>query len=343
MNSTPTHEVYLAYRDMFDYFIGGNQLWMIVTLYFPFLDSIVPSKRARVIRKSRKVINTLGKRLIEAKKTAMAFSCDVPGKDLLTLLLKSNVSKDVPVNMRLGDDELLDQINTFLFAGSDTTALALTWALYHLAEEPHIQERLRGELLAAEATHGSACTRWLVIEELPFLENVVREALRLVPPVHSTLRVAMRDAVIPLGSPMRTRSGEERWKVRIRKGQMIHVPIEGANVEIGVWGLDAWDFNPDRWDHLPEAALRQPGVYSHLMTFSTGPRACLGQKFSIMEIKTIIYVLLITFEFSCPEKVFKANLALTRPYVGDSFDDCSRCPLHVSRLSHPHERGLFSF
>lgn len=124
-----------------------------------------------------------------------------------------------------------------MFAGSDTTSLAVTWALLLLAIHPSIQDQLRKELcdlgppdnLGDEAI--SAHYQKLAVS--PLLDKVCRESLRIVPPVHSSLRVATQDDVLPVSK------GED---IHLRKGTLVHVPIEAMNMDREIWGKDAWAF-----------------------------------------------------------------------------------------------------
>ncbi|KAH9922942.1 cytochrome P450 [Fomitopsis serialis] len=220
--------------------------------------------------------------------------------------------------------------------------LAITWMLYLMARYPDVQARLRAELLSllpptplSALTPDEVSRLYAGIAELKFLENVIREAMRLIPPVHSSARVATRDDVLPAATPVRTRmpdgSTQEVKEVRVPKGAFIHVPVEGFNLDREVWGPDGWAFKPDRWDNLPEAVVSQPGLYNNTLTFSAGPRACIGLRFSIIEIKTFLFILLTHFTFAeSDEKVGKANVVLTRPYVIGKHMAGSQCPLLVT-------------
>lgn len=167
--------------------------------------------------------------------------------------MKSNAAADLSPEQRISDADILHNINTFMFAGSDTSSLAITWMLYLLARYPAIQARLRAELLPllpptplASLTPDEVGRLYARVAELPYLENVVREALRLIPPVHSSARVATRDDVLPTGTPVPTRmpdgSVQELREVRVPKGAFIHVPVEGFNLDKEIWGADAWAF-----------------------------------------------------------------------------------------------------
>jgi cytochrome P450 len=171
---------------------------------------------------------------------------------------------------------LLDQLSTLLFAGSDTTALALSWCIHLLSLNPDIQTRLREEILSLP-THSSSYSDSSrsssptpsetqssasfssfssagvhseyahadAIEALPFLDGVIRETLRLCPPVHSTIRTVTRDDTIPISSPIVLRDGTEikpSEGISIRKGSYVHIPFEGLNMSEDIWGENAREF-----------------------------------------------------------------------------------------------------
>ena len=81
-----------------------------------------------------------------------------------------------------------------------------------------------------------------MLDNLPVLDAVVHETLRLAPPVHGTIRVAMKDEYIPLSEPVMLRTNEFVREVQIRKGSYVHVPIEGLNYSKDIWGEDALIF-----------------------------------------------------------------------------------------------------
>jgi len=68
----------------------------------------------------------------------------------------------------------------------------------------------------------------------PLLDKVCRESLRIMPPVHSSLRIATQDDVLPV-----SKGGED---IHIRKGTLVHVPIEAMNLDREIWGKDGWSF-----------------------------------------------------------------------------------------------------
>ena len=210
----------------------------------------------RMIRHSRKVINDAGHRIIATKRQEVLAKArqmgDTPDRDILSLLseihttptylmlltlaaVKSNMSED-PAR-RMSDQELMDQISALLFAGSDTTSLAIAWCFHHLSINPQIQKRLREELQSLRSVGDMN-----LVDKLPYLNAVVQETLRLCPPAHSTIRVAMEDDAIPLSCPIKLRDGSIVHEVPIRKGSYVHIPIEGLNMSKDIWGEDALIF-----------------------------------------------------------------------------------------------------
>jgi Cytochrome P450 len=208
---------------------------------------------------------------------------------LLFQTVKSNAATDLPPEERISDDDVLHNINTFMFVGTDSSSLSVTFTLLLLARHPSIQDRLRAELrsMARPENLGdeAVLAHYQELAVLPLLDKVCRESLRLVPAIHSTLRVATQDDVLPASK------GEN---IHIRKGTFIHVPLEQMNLDREIWGENAWSFmyvligqlggailpvytlpllrSPDRWDNLPESVTSLPGVYANIMTFSGGPR-----------------------------------------------------------------------
>ncbi|KAL0564285.1 hypothetical protein V5O48_017765 [Marasmius crinis-equi] len=149
---------------------------------------------------------------------------------------------------------------------------------------------------------------------LPYLDSVVRESLRLLSPILNSARVATRDDAIPLGSG----SGV----LRVKKGQEIIIPILAINKDKEIWGNDAEEFKPERWtrpEDLPESI---PGAWSNMMTFLGGPRACIGWRFAVVEMKVLLYTLIHAFEFELgvreEDVLIKRAFPTIRPVIRNS-------------------------
>nr|GAT57628.1 cytochrome P450 [Mycena chlorophos] len=346
-----TNELFLAYRKTFEVFISQTgPIRTLLSIYLPWVNKLFADETVRVVEQSHKVVRRVAGRLIQEKKQKIAdgekYGDPYDGKDLLTLLLKSNAAKDLPLEQRISDEDILNNINTFIFAGSDTSSMSMTWTLLLLARHPRIQDRLRAELLGVSSQFPASLSElspeqmqslYVAISALPFLHNVTRESLRLIPPLHSTLRVPTRTDEIPTSHPIPTRSGGDgdKYSFTIPKGTVVHVSFEAFNVDKSIWGDDAWDFKPDRWDTLPNAVYQHPWHFSNMFSFSAGPRACPGLRFSLIEIKIFYYILLTNFVFQEADKITPYNVVLTRPYISGRFRDGAQCPLLVSPFVRP--------
>jgi Cytochrome P450 len=167
-------------------------------------------------------------------------------------------------------EEVLCQISTFLAAGHETTCSALTWCLYALAKDSHVQSQLRDALRGIqdqiEVDDGSEDYQETLTNQIlkcSYLDWVVRECLRLHAPVTNTMRVCMRDYdEIPLLNPHHGESvtlGNSvlenrrlelgggstrniRQTIPIRKWDIISVPIQAINKGEMFWGKDAGIF-----------------------------------------------------------------------------------------------------
>ncbi|KAJ7609498.1 cytochrome P450 [Roridomyces roridus] len=292
----------------------------------------LPIPGAGVRDRAREKMLSIGKKIVERNLAAMKEDGQTAlgGKrDLLSVLLKANLSPDVPESQRLTEHEVIAQIPTFLFAGHETSSSAVTWALHALSLNPGVQTKLRDELFTLATDNPSMDE----LNSLPYLESVVRETMRVHSPVPSIQRQAVRDDVLPLSTPYIDREGREHESLPIPKGQIMSIPILAVNTSEEIWGADAKVFRPERWDRIPETTNSVPGVWAHLMTFFAGPHHCIGFRFSLVEIKALLFVLLRAFEFEpavAKEEIIPSILGLMRPVVG-GLDKGSSLPLIVKR------------
>ncbi|KAG9117684.1 cytochrome P450-dit2 [Ceratobasidium sp. 392] len=220
--------------------------------------------------------------------------CNITALELVGQAVKANA--DATESERLPEDQLLGQMNTLIFAGHETTSGALARVLHLLAQNRDMQGRLRAEINDIPPTAG-----YEQIHSLPYLDAVCREVLRIYPPGVIMERQPAKDWVIPLRYPIKGKDGSELREIKVKKGTLIYLGVREANRCKETWGADADVFWPERWlDTLPSSVsdARTPGVYSSMMTFSAGPRACIGFKFSLLELKIVLLTLIRSFEFS---------------------------------------------
>ncbi|KAF8710252.1 Cytochrome P450 hydroxylase, partial [Rhizoctonia solani] len=358
-----TNELFGAYMRLHHVTREGPSMRGNLCLAYPWLERYLRDETSDAIAQSAQVVQKTSQMLLKEMRDA---NPEGDGKSILGLLLRSNANA-APED-RLTDEELLAQIDSFLFAGSDSTSIATIWALYELACNPEIQQALRAELRplglnehAGEQDFASDsgididiatpdhAAQFAAIDSLPLLDRVVRESLRLHPPVHSTLRIAEEDDIVPfsIDSPPKMQDGSisravvtglgadgvERTGIRVRKGEFIHLPFEPMNTIRDVWSEDGHKFNPDRWIDLPAAAKNNPGVVPGLMSFSVGPHSCPAFRFAMAEMKTMLAYVVSSFAVEdTPKKILPHNMMMTRPYVENQWSKGFRLPLQVRAL-----------
>ncbi|KAL1406266.1 hypothetical protein Q8F55_007962 [Vanrija albida] len=299
------HELAQAYADQaraayrLDPLALAETQWAVLKL--------IPSKRRRTVQRAHATAARVGAALLA---DARAAGTDGESrKDLLSLLLRANTDPELRPDQRLTDDEVLAQMTTFLFAGHETTAGVLAFALRRLATEPGVQDALWAEVAAApeDPDHLAA---------LPYLDGFVREVLRLDGPVTEILREPARDVVLPLSEPVLGRDGTLLSSIHLRKGDEVYIPIYSVNRSEAVWGPDAGEFKPAR--HAAAPGAKVPGVWGNLLSFYGGTRNCIGHRFAVMEIKAVLFVLVRAFVFaplpSAP-RVKRDWMIVVRPVV----------------------------
>ncbi|KAJ7511115.1 cytochrome P450 monooxygenase [Mycena galericulata] len=249
-------------------------------------------------------------------------------RDLFSLLLRANMSPDVPDHHRMSEEEVIAQIPKFFIAGHATTSGAITWALHALSVNPRAQSKLREELLTLD-TDSPTLEQ---LDALPYLESVIRETLRVYSPVTHITRLAAADDVVPLKTPCFDNKGKVYTSLPISKGQMVRIPISDVNTDPNLWGADAAEFKPERWEQVPEAVHAIPGVWANLLTFLAGSYNCIGFRFSLAEQKALLFVLIRAFEFTeaIPSvDIGRSSSVLQVPFVLSEREKGRQMPLFV--------------
>ncbi|KAI0328401.1 cytochrome P450 [Cubamyces sp. BRFM 1775] len=336
------NELNTAFRQLFAN-SPARQASVLATLatWFPILE-LIPSKQRKRVMGAGAVIKRVGMQLVAERKTAILREMsemhkdgierkDLKDRDLLTLLIKANMAKDVPESQRLSDEDVLGRDalrSSFLLAGHETTSNATTWALYALSQKPEIQQKLREELLSLDTDTPTMDD----LNSLPYLDAVVRETLRLHGPVAMLIREAKKDDVIPLSEPFTDRYGRVHNEIRIAKGNKVALPIIAIQRSKDIWGEDALEFKPERWQQPPETISTIPGVWGHMLTFIGGPRACIGYRFSLVELKAILFSIIRAFEFEMAlpkEEICIKTAPVQRPSVRSAPGQGWQLPLLV--------------
>ncbi len=191
------------------------------------------------------------------------------------LATKIMVTVDPVTGERFGTEEMVDQVAIFFLAGHETSASALGWALWLLAANPDVQDRVAAEVAGVEPDFGA-------VARLRFTRDVFREVLRLFPPVP----MMVRETTCP-----------EEFRGR--------AVAPGAQVVLSPWHLGRheriWDtpdeFDPDRWAREETKVAARDGW----LPFSSGPRVCTGAGFAMVEGVLLLAQLVRAFRFEVVE------------------------------------------
>ncbi|KAH0839444.1 cytochrome P450 [Lanmaoa asiatica] len=288
---------------------------------FPILLR-VPTSHTRLIWKLNSAMEEISNVLLARtkKELDMTVAGDKQEKSVIGLLIKGESAES---EFHLSKEEVLAQMKVLLLAGYETTSSEFlpSWTLIELSRNPDIQTKLRNELLE----FGSDPTYDQLANGLPYLDAVVHEILRTHAPVRESTRIAIEDDVIPLSEPVRTKSGQLVESLSIAKGTTLSIPLASVNLSTVVWGEDAKVFKPSRWleddrgqNGIPAKAREVQG-HRHLLTFSDGPRICIGKNFAIAEFKAVLSVLIKNFVFELRDgaetKIEMCRGFLPRPRV----------------------------
>ena len=183
--------------------------------------------------------------------------------DFLDILLTARDENDAG----LSDQEIRDEVDTFMFGGHDSTASAIMWSLFALAKYPRMQQKVRNEV--NDVLGGRTSLEYNDLQNLRFTTCFIKESLRMYTPVPGVNRRLAEPLIIEgVTFPVDT-------VIDIVPDCVHHNPVVWENHN---------EFNPDRF--LPENfAKKDPFSF---LPFSAGPRNCIGQHFAMDEIKVFV-------------------------------------------------------
>jgi cytochrome P450 len=223
-------------------------LWFKPTSFA--LPRWVPTPSRRRFREALATVEAEAQRLLRERER------DGGGEDLLSTLVELRASEGAA----LTDEEIIDQVLGLVFAGHDTTALTLTYALHQLGTHDEVRRRVHAEL--ADVLGGDRPTL-ADVGELPVLERVLNETLRAYPAIHTIPRQTTRAVTVD--------------GYRLDPGTRAHLSVWVLHHDEAFWD-DPWTWAPDRWaDTTPQKA-----GYT-FVPFGAGPRLCLGRRFARLE------------------------------------------------------------
>jgi cytochrome P450 len=213
--------------------------------------------------------------------------------DLLSLLLEA---RDEETGQGMTDRQLRDELVTLLLAGHETTANALSWALYLLSKHPESERRVRAEL---DAALGGRIPTAADLPDLGYTRRVIDEAMRLFPPVWITNRVALE--------------ADEVCGFILPKGALVSLSPYATHRLPEFWE-NPEGFDPDRF--ITERSKERPH-YAYF-PFGGGPRLCIGKGFALMEAPLVLATILqrCRLELLAGREVRPLALATLRPDGG---------------------------
>ncbi|KAI1482960.1 cytochrome P450 [Daldinia eschscholtzii] len=274
----------LGFQELYDRVLHqgflGQLIW-VINAFLP-IRGIVPLEANRKFVQTTADLRKMLREIIQQRATDLAngtFKREKgESRDLLTYMLeeaelrRQETGKDIwSVN------DIIGHLLNFTSAGHESTAATLSWSLYVLATNPAIQDRLRSEINSLSEANREP--DYDTISVLPYLHNFIREVLRVYPPSYMAQREATRDLVIE--------------GVSIPKGTQIDLNIPLVHQHPLIWGPNATEFNPDRWDRLSGAAAT-PFAFE---AFLQGPRTCPGRNFALIEVKAFLVELVTQWHF----------------------------------------------
>lgn len=262
---TPDNLLHSSYKIVLSPSRASQILGLLGQFFSPRLTSLLPIKRNEELNDASKVARETARDLIQRKKLQIKEK-GRSDNDIISVALESGF---------FTEENLVDQMMTFLLAGHETTATAMQWALLILCRNPTIQTRLRSEIHSKLSPSQSMTSE--LLDALPYLHGFCMEVLRFYAPVPLTLRIASQDTTI--------------LQQFIPKGTVIIVSPWAINFSEALWGPDASDFKPERWLNAEGTRPNNDGGAKSnfaFLTFLHGAHNCIGQGFAVAEFKALV-------------------------------------------------------
>ncbi|CAH0474554.1 unnamed protein product [Peronospora belbahrii] len=190
--------------------------------------------------------------------------------DLLTLFV-DHTGKTDPAELR-------DAMMNFFLVGKETTSFSLAWVIVNLNRHPHVLAKLRAEIrkqLPELMTGELQVPTMEHLAKIPYSEAVVKESLRLY--MTSVHRAPVESTTLCEGT-------------FVPRGTYVVMSVYASARLKQVWGDDAAEFNPDRWIDEETGKMKYINPFQFI-TFGGGPHQCIGMRFSMLEMQTVMTAL----------------------------------------------------
>ncbi|CAN6982390.1 unnamed protein product [Brassica oleracea var. botrytis] len=249
---------------------------MMLTFLKSFIPGYLylPTKDNRRMKAASREIHVILRGIINKRLRAREAG-EAPSDDLLGILLESNLGQAKGNEMSIED--VMEECKLFYFAGQETTSVLLVWTMVLLSQHQEWQARAREEV---KQVFGDKEPDTEGLNQLKLMTMILYEVLRLYPPAAQLTRAIHKE--MKLGDLI------------LPGGVQINLPILLVHRDIQLWGKDAAEFKPERFqDGVSKATKGQVSFFP----FGWGPRICIGQNFALMETKMALALILQRFSF----------------------------------------------
>ena len=278
----PENKLATDYAKVFAPSKEAREYRMLALILPRFLLHNLPLKRNQELRSAIAAVRECASHVIEQRSAALDGPEKQPSethhKDIIGMVMAESGVRD--------KETLINQSITLLGAGHDTIHFTIESAIWQLAKNPQLQDRLRSELRSMHDTteKGSdkRCDDTDDIDNLPYLQTVCNETLWLHHSVPLMHRQSIEDVVV---------AGQA-----FPKSTTFKIPIRAFNASPELWKSDPLVFDPERW--LDDPALGGAKDRNAFMTFSAGSRICIGQRFARAELKHLLAGLIAKYKFT---------------------------------------------
>ncbi|CAF1013706.1 unnamed protein product [Adineta steineri] len=247
-----------------------------LVLVAPRILGVMYTKLSRRHRRAKSIITRYIYQMIDNEMTASEESRAQRKRTCLIASLIASLQEDEEMEAKKSENEkkglsraeVLQEMLAFMIAGFETTSTALAWFIHFMSKYPHVQQKIKEELIKTGGEQDLTLNR---LDSLVYLDCAINESLRYAPPADGTMRTLIADDRLP------------ECGIHLHKGDNIFIPFYNLAHDERYWSIDPKLFYPERF--LNED--KNHHLYA-LIPFGSGHRQCIGQDLARFELKVII-------------------------------------------------------